>query len=278
MNTTTKVYLDTNVFDHILNKKGGITEKHVLRFQSALQTGQFLVPVSLLAVEETLLALESHPETAKKQLKLIQILSDDRFVLKPPGELLEGEIQAFGGSDDVSPFLGDDSIRNMLQNVVTDPPRPEELDEVISEVRLQKEQFREAMREAKKQVSKDLGNIQDEPPSFHDYFMKAAPFLAEEYALRAKTSERRQKIAVDKLLEIRSVRLSVGANLSLAYGQIVEGWSPNLGDGIDMRHVVPASACEYLISNDKRFRRIVERVPITDFRVFDFASFVEEYL
>ena len=111
--------------------------------------------------------------------------------------------------------------------------------------------------------------------SFEDYFQRAAGMTVERFAQRAGVLEACRARGIAGLLEIRSVRAVVGTALSLAHGQIFEGWAPAAGDSIDLLHVPSAAAsAEVFVTNDGRLRAALERVALDDLRVMNLAEFL----
>jgi hypothetical protein len=73
------------------------------------------------------------------------------------------------------------------------------------------------------------------------------------------------------LLDVRAMRLCVGALMSLIFAQIVGDGSqsrqPKLGDAYDLWHAILASVADVFVTYDKRFSELLKRVPI-GFHVF----------
>ncbi len=275
------LYLDTNVYDHILHKKGGVNDDHTSAFDVALKKGTFFVPLSLLVVEETILALKSVPELANRQLQLIGKISNIRTILKPPDQLLQDDIRAFVRGRESRPFIKvNRHLRQQIQDLLVRDQNANELEGVMNLIQSDKEDFRGWMRATKEKVESELASAEGEPPTFERYFQGTAPGLAEDYAQRAGRLSECKERGISKLLdEVKSLRLSVGVNLSMIYGQIVDGRSPQLGDAIDMRHAVLASSATTFISQDRRFRELMSRIPYDgEFRIFDLVAWIESHL
>ena len=67
-------------------------------------------------------------------------------------------------------------------------------------------------------------------------------------------------------LDVRAVRLGVGAALSLVFFQVVERRQPDRGDGYDQWHAIQSSAADVFVTRDDRLARLLARVPIEGFR------------
>jgi hypothetical protein len=114
-------YLDTNIFDNLIKKTGGVTQTDETRLHAAVHSQQLTIVISHTNIRETLGALESRPDIARTQLGLILSLADwDRLVRLSP-EILEDDIRhfAFNGEGANTPFVRDTThIRSILQGVI----------------------------------------------------------------------------------------------------------------------------------------------------------------
>lgn len=113
-------YFDTNIFDNLLKKAGGVTESDESRLRAAVASGRLAIIASHINIRETLAALRSNPKIAGAQFGLIESLIDwDRFV-KFHSVILEDDIShfAWNGEPANTPFEEDAArIRSMVQNV-----------------------------------------------------------------------------------------------------------------------------------------------------------------
>ncbi len=69
------------------------------------------------------------------------------------------------------------------------------------------------------------------------------------------------------LLDLRIVRVAVGAALSLVFSQVCEGFQPERNDGYDQWHAIQAAAADVFFTGDRSLAARVARVPIEGFRV-----------
>jgi hypothetical protein len=68
------------------------------------------------------------------------------------------------------------------------------------------------------------------------------------------------------LLELKSVALTVGTNLSLIYSHHFEGGKSMSGDSRDILHAI--------VTNDRRLETILARIPACEFQVMNLRSFL----
>ncbi|MFQ5853753.1 MAG: hypothetical protein ACE5JU_24605 [Candidatus Binatia bacterium] len=274
---TKTVYFDTNVFDHI-HKGIGITKADLLALRSALGAGKISILLSYLNLEEALSALDSCPALAKAELQLILDLADWKRMVKPANMLLSGDINCYArGEVPSQPFISDPAIQSNLRAML-DPSRQDmgELLTIAKESRKQKEEFMAGMRQATKKVLPHAKKLKGQRLTFHEYCERLADKLAESFAERVEVRDACQKRGIKGLLEIRSIRLAVGANLSLTYAQAFEGRTPKFSDSRDICHAVLASAASVFVTQDGAFARLLDRIPIEGFRVVDICELLKE--
>jgi hypothetical protein len=115
-------------------------------------------------------------------------------------------------------------------------------------------------------------------PTFEEYWEAGAIGFAEDL-IPPDSLEGCRARGFNGLLEIRTVRLAVGALISLIYSQIVgeglqsgpeqrEPRTPQRGDAYDLWHAILASSADAIVTYDERFVASLRRVPIDSFQVF----------
>ncbi len=136
-------------------------------------------------------------------------------------------------------------------------------------VSLQNKDFLGWSKETRQRSLEDLDGAWIENVTFEEYFNKFSPTFAEDYAARCGLLSECKNKGIHELLKVRSVRGSVGAQLSWVFGQLLEGKKPDLGDALDMRHAVLASTADVLLTQDQPFTEVMRRVPLDSFEVSD---------
>jgi len=272
-------YLDTNVFDH-LHKKIGCTSADIANLRKAIYGRQLSVPLSIHTLEEIMLVGKVRPEWMVAQVKLTLSIASFRRLVKPCDQLLADDIRAYAARGEADrPYLGAD-IQNVIsagisELVETDGEElDEEMVEALKEMRRRKERFRAGMRKSQEETEQIAKSMSGQV-TFEQYLELAAPGVAETFAQRAGVLEACKQRGIEGLLEIKSVRMSVGAALSLIYGQAFEGWSPKLGDSADLLHAASAAAvADVFVTDDQRLRQALARVPFDGFEVIDLPGFL----
>ena len=112
--------------------------------------------------------------------------------------------------------------------------------------------------------------------SFAGFWRASARHVAEAWAEKAGVLKECQSRGIEKLLELRSVRMSVGISLSLIYAFYFEQRASKIGDFGDLHHATTAAGCaNVFVCNDRKLRERAKRVPVDSFRVVDFPSFAK---
>ena len=105
--------------------------------------------------------------------------------------------------------------------------------------------------------------------------------MAEGYAERSGQLSACRARGIEGLLQLRSVRLSIGVSLALAYAQTyglerrpAERRKPQQGDSRDLQHALIASATRVFVTHDPKFARLFKYVPVSNFSVLTLPNFI----
>ena len=268
-------YLDSSAFDH-LYKKIGCTAADIANLRKRIYGRELSILLSIHTLEEILLDRKARPELLVAKIKLTLSLGNFRRMVKPCDQLLTDDIQSYASTGEAArPFL-DAKLQNVISEGIAALVESdgEELDDdmiaALEEGRRQKEQFLRGMREAELR-----GSLPERIP-FTQYFDMMAPVVAKAFADRAGTLRKCEERGIEGLLEVRTVRMSVGATLSLVYGQTFEGWTPKIGDSGDLLHATSAAAvADTFVTGDARLRTILAQVPLANLEVIDLPGFLQ---
>jgi len=232
----------------------------------------------LTNLEEVLSALRSRPGLAIGELRLILDLADKQRLLKPVHLLVGDDIKSYVVTGTPSsPFITDPAIQSLVRSLQRSSDQDiAELLSVVEATEKQKEHFSAGMRAIRKKILPEARKLRGRHPSFKDYWKRLAATFAEGFAAHVGVLGACKKRGINGLLELRSLRLAVGMNLSLAYAQTFEGRTPKTGDSRDIHHSVLASAADKFVVHDKEFRRLLSRVPIEDFEVTGLNDLIRE--
>jgi hypothetical protein len=274
-------YLDTNAFDH-LYKKVGCTSGDIANLRRVVYGRQLSFPLSIHTLEEIVLARGLGPASRVARVKFTLSLASSRRLVKPCALLLADDIRAYAARGEAErPYLGAD-VQNIISTGIAEliETDGEDLDEemigALQETRRHKERFLTGMTEAQEDIEPTFGAPASEM-SFEQYFANAAPILAERLARSLGVGEACGQRGIDGLLTLKSVRMSVGATLSLTYERAFEGVSVQSGDAADLQHAVSAAAVsKTFVSDDARIRRLLSRVPFDSFETTDLPRFLQK--
>ncbi len=274
-------YLATSAFGH-LYRKINCTAADIGALRKAIYSRTVSIPLGLHNLEEIVLDRRASPQALAAQLRLLLSISSWRVLLKPCGQLLTDDLRAFAaGAEPTRPFL-----RGPMQNAVTTgisellESDGEELNEdfaqALDEVRREREAFVTGLSE----FLSECGTRFTLPPDtggFEEYFERNAPDAVAALAERAGVGPECRRRGADTLLALKSARMWVGAALSLACAQSVEGRAPRAEEMNEVMHAVTgAAAAETFVTTDARALPWLGRVAIDGLRTTDLKGFLTE--
>jgi hypothetical protein len=270
-----RAYLDTSVYGAI--DSGEIPEEDVTTFRQAIARGELVAVLSLTVVEELLGSWERHREAAIRRLRLARDLVGFDGMLKPAGELLEDAIRAYAAGGPVPLPTLPRKTRRLVASVLARiakgrPGLTKDLSAIIADVRRTKESFHRDMMEGMERTRDELGRKtysreQRRAFTFEAFWTEAAHSWAEEFADQAGAGDACRARGLDGLLDVRPVRLAVGATLSLVFSQVRGECQPDRNDGYDLWHAIHASAADLFVTRDTLLAEHLARVTIERFRV-----------
>ena len=274
-------YLATSAFGH-LYRKIDCTAGDIGALRKAIYSRTVSIPLGLHNLEEIVLAPSVSPQALAAQLRLLLSISSWRVLMKPCGQLLADDLRSFAaGAEPARPFL-----RGALQNAVTTgisellESDGEELNEdfaqALDEVRREREAFAAGLSECVAEY-----RTRFTPPSnhgdFEDYFGRIAPDAAAALAERAGVGPECRRRGAEALLALKSVRMWVGAALSLACAQGAEGRPSRAEEMREVMHAVTgAAAAETFVTADAHALPLLGRVAIDGLRTTDLKGFLAE--
>jgi hypothetical protein len=263
----TTSYFDRNVFDQI-DKGRDVTPADIELIRAEVAAGRLSILVSFETVAETIMA---NQDTALRGLQLIKTLTRQVLPIKRHMDLLRDDIRAFAeGREPVPPFVGARfSVDRMIEDVKTSP---QSLREDIAAEKRHKGKLNDDLSAYIDDERKALGGRR--PASFEKYWAERSGYYAEAFAYFAGYLEECRGRGIDELLKVRSVRMVVGALLSLLYSLLVEGQSVQRGTSYDMKHAATMSAADIVVSDDRELRRLLGRAPVPGLRVVSLPDFV----
>lgn len=267
-------YFDRNVFDHI-RKRQGITDSDVRGLEHAVDKDRISVLLSVSLVEETLILVKESPNTAREEGQLLARLTRGSEVIKPHQELLRDDIFAYAkGLLSPEPFTTEFTDLAKYLN----PDEPDLPGHLVVAEQVQQAKI-EVHAELIGATNNDSVYFKLRPKSarprfkeyYKDYSVQVAADLAEAVGVLAECKAK----GLDGLLQVRSVQLCVGAQLSLSFAQTREGQSVSLGDWHDMQHAVLASAADAFVTEDHKLAKNLNRIGIADFQVINLGTFLQ---
>ena len=263
----TTYYFDRNVFDQI-DKSRDVTDDDLGVLREAIRRGKIQILVSFETVQET---TQASKDTALRGLKLISEITRAAFPIKPHNELVNDDIQSFAaGKQQPSAFL---SGRFSLDSVIKDIE--ESSSEIIALLKDDKNE-KDALNAKLRKLVEDERKMLDgqRPRTFKAYWDARSHFYGEGFAYYAGVLEQCKKLGIDRLLKLRSIRVSVGALLSCLYAVMIEGRVVKDGTARDIQHAGPMSAADVVVTDDRELRRLMKRIPLDNFSVVTLTELI----
>jgi hypothetical protein len=274
------VYLDTNVFDHIL-KKIDFTDADLQLLKNAISDGKISILRSVTLVEEILPAINaSDPELANRKKQLLMELTDPSKLVKYHTELLRDDLNAFvNGTGLPSPFT--DEFPNILDELTPQASEVMVQKEVLRQTKEQKELVKQGFKDAKKEslvAIEELigGKYKTQPGDWKRFVELGLPGYVHELIEKLGLPDECKETVVDGVLKIRSLRIYIMSSLSYVYAHTFEGYEPHTGDSRDLHHAVLASAADVYVTQDAKVRTIMKRVDVPGFEVMALQNLLQK--
>lgn len=274
-------YLATSAFGH-LYRKIDCTAADIGALRKAIYSRTISIPLGLHNLEEIVLARRASPQAMAAQLRLLLSIGNWRVLLKPCGQLLGDDLRAFAaGAEPPGPFL-----RGAMQNAVTTgisellESDGEELNEdfaqALEEVRRERETFVADLCEFLAECGTRFTPPAD-AGAFDEHFERNAPDAAAALAERAGLGAECGRRGAAALLALRSVRMWVGAALSLACALSFEGRPVRAEEANEAMHAVTgAAAADTFVTADARALPLLSRVAIDGLQTTDLKGFLTQ--
>jgi len=281
------VYLDTNVFDNLVKKTGGVTEGDELRLRAAVLSQRLTLVASHVNIIETLAAMRSRPEIVGPQLNLIASLADwDRFV-RFHSAILEDDIVhfAYNGERANTAFESNQiavNIRRTVRRVIDNRMDPKELEAIMQEDSEQKKAFLSSVKKSRSEIAVELEELRKrgDVPTFEEWFEDSAQDYLRAFVESFSVADECKRRGLGNLFRIRSVRAFIGSSMSFFYRTAAEGKAPKSSSSRDLQHAVcaAAAAADVFVTHDEELASLLRRVPIKDFRVTTLDELLKDVL
>ena len=274
-------YLATSAFGH-LYRKIDCTAADIGALRKAIYSRTISIPLGLHNLEEIVLAHAVSPQSMAAQLRLLLSISNWKVLLKPCGQLLADDLRAFAaGAEPPGPFL-----RGTMQNAVTTgitellESDGEEVNDdfaqALDEAKREREEFAAGMRESLAQFGERFAQPAA-ADAFEEYFRHNALEAAAALAERAGVGEQCKRRGLHTLLAVKSVRMWVGAALSLGYTQSLDGRTMRAEEANEVVHAVSgAAAADTFVTAEVRAMPYLSRVAIDGLRTTGLIEFLTQ--
>ena len=288
------VYFDTNVFD----PDYGLREAQESLVLDALRSQRFRLIFDLDCFLEPLLAFRRATSDATlraaRQLERMLKWCDLRRTVIPAEWLLVQAVLSYSGRcARAEQFLNREQLDQQVERELKDwdsvrSPRSTFWQSIARDAQREREHYHDSFTQLLQELGPGDGFSQGGTiPAFNKFWDEHKDRVARTFVEGVSQDVNQSdlsRLCGDRgveLLDIRCVRLAVGATISLMYSHFYnEGLQiPRVrqSDAADVRHIIAASTAEIFVSNDSRLCNRLSGVPMTDgFRVLQLDNFLTD--
>jgi len=262
-------YLDANVYNDIERKAVPVDDVEATR--AARNSGALIIRLGICDLEESALAVwEKDLPLALRRLAIMRELAGFDNLLKQPSDVLDMAIRVYAtGGLQPSPLLPPAQrldIANRIAEGIGNPTAfAPVVKDIIRGIEEQKESTRRMLADGQErsliQLKEKFGRRDLRKLSFEEFFEVAALGWAEDFARSLGLADACRERGLDKMLEVPTVRLTVGKVLSLIHALTVAERKPRGSDAYDVWHAIQASTADVFVTNDDRFHEHMTRIP-----------------
>lgn len=266
-----RAYLETNVFI----EWDRVPKPDQQEVRVAILTGALVAPPSLAEIEEILGPFEQDREAAIRSLAALRRVIGFHGMLKTPPAILEEATVAYAeGAEPPNIALPEAErgrvVMGLVEVLASSTKFDATLTAVLADVRRIKDQWRDTMtlRRAQAMARAQADGLYNAlPPPFPVFWHSSALGFAEAFAERYGCADACRRRGLEGLLEVRPLRLGIGAVLSQIYTQLVptperrQPRVPSRGDGYDVWHAILAGTADVFVTFDGRLADHMEQIP-----------------
>ena len=273
------VYFDTTVYDDIA--KGDVAAEDIESVRRLATRGAIRAYPSLMNVEELLGQWDSERGEALRRIKILRDLVGFDNMLKQPRDLLDEAINAYAQWGITPPVTLARHHRDIVARNLDELLRgiaKTNVSNIVADVRALKDGFRRAMTETRDRVLTEL-KWESRPieerraVTFDQFFRNESQPWAEAFADGIGAGDACRRRGLDGLLNVRTVRICVGAQMSLVhslvFGDGLQSRHSGWGEDYDLWHGLTASVAEIFVTGDHRLAQHLRRVPVANFVVVE---------
>lgn len=291
----TLVYFDTNVFDPI----HGVSEAQENLILGAIRSQRFRLVFDLDCFLEPLLTFRavSTELTGKASGQLTRMLKwcDLRRIVRPAETLLAQAVLSYSvRRARVEEFLDseqlDEQVKRELQNWdAVGSPQSKFWQSITRNVQRERERYERSFTDLLEELGpRDGFSPGATIPAFGEFWEEHKGRVAQSFVEGVGGDLKQSDLwelcvrqGINALLDIRCMRLAVGATVALMYSHFYnEGRQiPKVrrSDAADIRHAIAASAAEIFVTNDTRLCKRLSAISIKQFRLVDLKTFLATF-
>ena len=211
-------------------------------------------------------------------MKLIFELGDKALVVRSSKDVLDNDFCSYANNQPHQPPFEvlTPQLESELWSFVAPILRRDirRLRLVVDKTSQIKKEHQAFMKQASKRTKLLVPSGGKKAYPFDVFLRNNSGWLAEGLAKRRRLLSKVRQRGLPGLLELKSIALAVGTNLSLIYSHHFERRHPMSGDSRDILHAVAASSANIFVTNDRRLEAVLARIPVREFQVMNLSSFL----
>lgn len=267
------LYLDNNVYDHMLRGYGDAAELRRLLVRPNRRTNVVAI-LSLTNLSECLPVVSQSPSALTERIRLIRDIVDWDYILKPVPQLLRDDVRHFArfGSGTSAFATEGTTVRNLMKHALKALPRASpqdlvELGEIAGELMKERADFEKFMDHARQPVQEIIGRsrmqFRDFEATWNFCFQDQGSIdrLLGGHARTAGKLEQCARRGLTKMLDVPSVRMAAGYSLAFIFWLAFRRREASSSDVGDLRHSINCSAANVFVCADGFLRKLLTPIP-----------------
>lgn len=260
------VYFDTNIYNHLNDK-----QVNILKELSDAGKIEILTMPEILGELAATFKLDT--EQGKKLIRIYEILISHR-TLKPPPELIRGEVESLNDKKRRSIFINSHKKRLFKQyiNELREGRVGEETDNFLKYSKRKKKENYEACKESKKELdclwAKEDAALFSDYEAFYNHAFSTGNIRREIHTYLERILDPQQKFIISKIAKIIEkhlhrlphLRTATRINPALSYRYHLMKEKAKFGDIEDITNLISVTTSDYYVSDDKGAREMASLV------------------
>jgi len=280
------VYFDTNIFGDLSDPQNQNAAKYLKVIEDKISLRRILIVPSFETLQEILIVPEDNTGLSAKRQDLYRRIVDwPIYLLKPAEEIFQDDILSFAknGNPDI-PFVRPDHKMWDYINPIRFGRLTLSQRELLSKTadfnrRFVEKVLMRPISEKAKDINKNIrGHNSTNEMQWLCVWQtgNTAHIMARDFAARFNVLKECEQRGLDNLLNLPTVRLTIGYTLHWWYMRIIQKTTNiEISSTMDSRHAICAGAVGNIVTNDKKLQATIKHIPDHNVTVWSLQEFVD---